>query len=80
MWLKIAIGAAVVWWLFLRKANASTGVIQGGGADFDAITADQLSGAPAGDVTVGDEWSASFIEGNGNWADAYRSHATEDDR
>jgi hypothetical protein len=84
MWLKLAIVAAVVWWIFIRKANA-TGVIQGTGEDFDSVTADQLSGqamnggpVPVGSVDVGD-WSASFTEGNGNWSDAYRSHANEDD-
>ena len=66
--------------LFGKKASAATGVVQGDGPDFDAITAGQLGGRGVrGGVTVGDDWSATFITGNGNWADEYRSHATEGD-
>ena len=72
--LKLIIIAAAVWWLFLRKAQAST-VIQGEGPDFDATTAEQLNAAATGDVTVGDEWTATFTVGNGNWSDEYKSHA-----
>ena len=75
--LKLVIIAAAVWWLFLRKAQAST-VIQAEGPDFDAATADQLNGAATGDVSVGDDWSATFTTGNGNWSDEYRSHAAEE--
>jgi hypothetical protein len=81
----IAIVAAIVVLLLLfgRKASASTstGVIQGDGPDFDPLTASQLGGRGAvrGGVTVGDDWSATFITGNGNWADEYRSRASSDD-
>jgi hypothetical protein len=80
--LKIAIAAAVVWWLFFRGKGGptKTGVIQlEGQPDFDPVTANQLNGAVKGDVTLGDEWSASFVTGDGNWSDAYRSHASEPD-
>lgn len=78
----IAVIAAIVVLLLLfgKKASASTGVVQGDGPDFDAITAGQLGHRGAGGgVTVGDDWSATFIKGNGNWADEYRSRATTDD-
>jgi hypothetical protein len=78
IWLKVAIGAVVIWLLFRGKAQASTGVIQGEGPDFDPVTADQLNAARRGEVTVGDDWSATFITENGNWSDAYRSHANEE--
>ncbi len=74
---KLVIVAAIVWWFFMRKASAATtGVIQGAGPDFDPVTAGQLAAAVSGNVAVGDDWSATFIEGRGNWADVYRSHAT----
>lgn len=81
MLLKLAIAAALVWWFFLRgKAHAATGVIQpDGGPDFDPVTASQLGGVATGDVNIGDEWSATFVKGDGNWSDAYRSHASEND-
>jgi hypothetical protein len=79
----IAVVAAIVVLLLLfgRKASAATGVVQGDGPDFDPITAGQLGGRGAvrGGVTVGDDWSATFITGNGNWADEYRSRASSDD-
>jgi hypothetical protein len=79
MLLKLIIVAALVWWFFLRgKAQASTGVIQGAGPDFDPVTAGQVAASARGSVSVGDEWSATFLAGDGNWADAYRSHATAD--
>ncbi len=79
-YLGIIVAGAVIWWLFLRKKPAlGNGVISAGPDDFDPTTADQLSGTPTGDVTIGDEWSASFTTGTGNWADAYRSHANETD-
>jgi hypothetical protein len=78
MWLTVVAG--LIYWLFWRdKASASTGVIQPDGPDFDSITADQLAGAAAGDVSIGDEWSATFVHGSGDWSDAYRSHAAEPD-
>lgn len=78
MILKLAIVAALVWWFFLRgKAKAATGVIQPEDQpDFDPVTANQLFAAAKGDVVLGDEWSATFVAGDGNWADVYRSHAT----
>mgnify|MGYP001591236974 CR=1 FL=1 len=87
MWLKLAIAALVIW-LLTRQRKAGAGVISVGGPDFDPLTASQLGGKSScptngtigcyvGGVTVGDDWSATFITGNGNWSDAYRSHATE---
>lgn len=88
-WLKLAIAALIVWLLF-RGKRSSTGVISVGGPDFDPLTASQLGGGKnscptdgtigcyTGGVTVGDDWTATFIVGNGNWSDAYRSHANEE--
>lgn len=28
---------------------------------------------PKGEVSIGDDWSATFIPGSGQWSDAYRS-------
>jgi len=28
---------------------------------------------PTGDVTIGDDWTATFLPGNGQWSDAYKS-------
>jgi len=88
MWLKVIIGAVVIWLLFFHKkaqAASLSGVIQPEGqpdfdpASMDGITTDQLKGVAAGDVSIGDEWSATFVAGDGNWADAYRTHAAEPD-
>ncbi len=88
---KFLVAALAVWWLFMRRASAATGVISAGPNDFDPITAGQLGsggggcrtdgliGCSYGGVTVGDDWSATFVTGNGNWADGYRSHASSDD-
>lgn len=78
--LKLLIVAAIVWWFFLRKANAAAAstVIQGAGPDFDPVTADQLNAAASGDVNMGDDWTATFITGNGNWSYGYRTHADEE--
>lgn len=83
MLLKLAIAAALVWWFFLRgKANAATGVIQPEGQpDFDPVTADQLNAVATHDVSIGDEWSATYMSGagggDGNLSDYYRTHANE---
>lgn len=77
--LIIVVAVAAILWALLgsskpASAATGTGVISNPG-DFDPATADQLNGAAAGDVSIGDEWTATFIKGNGDWSDAYKTHA-----
>lgn len=54
--LKIVVGTAVVWWLFVRKKPSD----------------------PHGNVSLDDDGAVvTFIAGNGNWSDVYKTHATE---
>lgn len=70
----IVVVAAAVLLLLFRSKPAGAGVISNPG-DFDPVTASQYNAAVAGDVSVGDDWSATFINGNGEWNDLYKSQA-----
>jgi hypothetical protein len=74
----VVIAVAAILWLLMGSKPAGAGVISNPG-DFDSVTASQLGGAVNGDVSIGDDWTATFINGTGDWSDAYKSKATIDD-
>ena len=89
-WLMVGRGATVelasetVTGLMAKMDKAAldvyaTAQLGGGGCRTDGLIGCFVGAPPTGGVTVGDDWTATFIVGNGNWSDAYSSHATTPD-